>query len=310
MQILPVKTYTPIQKTGRTRDHFIQFIKFGFYPLGLLLTLAFIYFNNQMLLGNPKMAYAIYLLVVIGSMLFLEWYAPARLDWNMTWRSFLRRDVPMMVLNGVALAGTTFFLTAITQRLGIGAESKIHFLPWWGQASAAILLSDFLWYWTHRYSHEGKGMLGAWLWKTHVAHHLPEQVYVFMHAVGHPINGAYVRAILMLPPIFLGFSTEAIFAAAVLTGFQGLVSHFNVDIRAGYFNYVFMGTELHRYHHSAAVNEGKNFAAVITFWDQLFGSFDYHPGTLPASLGVREPDDYPRDEDLLSVMLIPFRKNK
>lgn len=216
----------------------------------------------------------------------------------------------MMLVNGAALAATAFCLTALTRWDALPKLHDIHdigWLPWWAQAGIAILISDLLWYWVHRYSHEAQGRLGQWLWKTHVAHHLPQQVYVFMHVVGHPINGAYVRAILMLPPVFLGFSEEAIFAAAVLTGFQGLVSHFNVDVRAGYLNYLFMGTELHRYHHSAALNEGKNYAAVVTIWDQLFGSFDYHPGSLPDALGVHEPDAYPKDEQLLRVMAIPFK---
>ncbi|MFZ6747005.1 sterol desaturase family protein [Undibacterium sp. JH2W] len=307
MQTLPAKTYTSISKSSSMRAYLIRFIKFGFYPIGLALTLAFIYLNTQKLLGNPKQAYTIYLIAVIGTMLLLEWTMPARPDWAMTWRSFFRRDVPMMLANGAALACTTSGLTALTQWIGVGTVSNTHWLPWWGQACAAILISDFLWYWVHRYSHEGQGRFGQWMWKTHVAHHLPKQVYVFMHAAGHPINGVYVRAILMLPPVFLGFSTEAIFAAAVLTGFQGLVSHFNVNVRAGYFNYIFMGTELHRYHHSAALGEGKNYAAVVTIWDQLFGSFDYHPGSMPESLGVHEPEAYPESAEMVRILLIPFK---
>lgn len=292
MQNLPAKTYNPPAKGGFVRASLERFIQFGFYPIGLVLTLTFIYLSTYQQLGDPKRAYAIYLVIVVGSMLFLEWTMPARPDWSMTWRSFLRRDVPMMLVNGVALAGTNFCLVALTQWLGFDTPASSHRLPWWAQACAAILISDFLWYWVHRYSHEGETRQGQWLWKTHVAHHLPQQVYVFMHVVGHPINGVYVRAILMLPPVFLGFSAEAIFAAATLTGFQGLVSHFNVDLRAGYLNYIFMGTELHRYHHSAAPGEGKNYAAVVTIWDQLFGSFDYHPGKLPEALGVHEPLAY------------------
>ena len=128
-----------------------------------------------------------------------------------------------------------------------------------------------------------------------------------MHAVGHPINAVYVRALLMLPSIFFGFSADAIFAATVLTAFQGMVAHFNVDLRAGYLNYILMGTELHRYHHSAAPNEGKNYAAVVTVWDQLFGTFDYHPGSLPEALGVHDPKIYPNSDQLGRVLLIPFK---
>jgi sterol desaturase/sphingolipid hydroxylase (fatty acid hydroxylase superfamily) len=125
--------------------------------------------------------------------------------------------------------------------------------------------------------------------------------------VGHPLNSAYVRVILMLPPIALGFSQEAIFAASVLTGFQGLVSHFNVDIRAGCLNRLFMGTELHRYHHSADPKEGKNYAAVVTLWDQLFGTYDHHPGAQPRALGVHDRSAYPQNEQWGALMAIPFK---
>jgi sterol desaturase/sphingolipid hydroxylase (fatty acid hydroxylase superfamily) len=179
--------------------------------------------------------------------------------------------------------------------------------PWWAQAGGAILVSDFIWYWVHRHSHEGKGRMGQWLWKTHALHHLPDRVYVFMHAAGHPVNSAYVRVILMLPAISLGLSKEAAFAATVLTGFQGLVSHFNVDIRAGWLNRIFMGTELHRYHHSAEPSEGKNYAAVITLWDQVFGTFEYHPGVDPKALGVRDRADYPEDDRWAELMALPFQ---
>lgn len=307
MHTSSTKGYSQEPESGFLRNYFTRFIKFWFYPLGLLMTLAFIYMNAMKMLGVPKQAYIIYLGVTIGIMLFLEWVMPARADWSMSRRSFLRRDVPMLLLNGAALAATSFCLTALTVWSALPKVHDANGLPWWVQACVAILISDFLWYWVHRYSHQARGRLGQWMWKTHVAHHLPQQVYVFMHAVGHPINSAYVRVILMLPPVFLGFSEEAIFAAAVLTGFQGLVSHFNVDVRAGYLNYLFMGTELHRYHHSSAVNEGKNYAAVVTIWDQLFGSFDYHAGFLPDTLGVHDPDAYPEDEQLLRVMAIPFK---
>jgi sterol desaturase/sphingolipid hydroxylase (fatty acid hydroxylase superfamily) len=162
----------------------------------------------------------------------------------------------------------------------------------------------------HRTSHEARGPLGRWLWKTHVLHHLPERVYVFMHAVGHPINGAYVRFILMIPAVALGLSPEGVFAAAVLNGFQGLVSHFNVDIRAGWLNRVFMGTELHRYHHSIVVSEAKNFAAVTTLWDQLFGTFEYYPDSVPKQLGIADREFYPSDRQWKLLMAIPFTRRQ
>ena len=286
---------------------FSRLVKYGFYPLALGLTFLFIHLEVSGVFGPLGKAYPAYLGLMIITMLVLEWLLPMRAEWAMTWRSFLRRDLPMLVLNGGAIAATTAGVTALAHWAALGPVRPAHGLPWWAQAMVAILISDFLWYWVHRSSHEARGLFGRWLWKTHVLHHLPEQVYVFMHVVGHPINSAYVRVILMLPAIALGFSQEAVFAAAVLGGFQGLVSHFNVDIRAGWLNRIFMGTELHRYHHGADPKEGKNFAAVITLWDQLFGTFDYHPGLQPKALGVYDRAAYPADEQWGALMAIPFK---
>jgi sterol desaturase/sphingolipid hydroxylase (fatty acid hydroxylase superfamily) len=92
-----------------------------------------------------------------------------------------------------------------------------------------------------------------------------------------------------------------------VVGLQGFVSHFNVDIRAGWVNYFLMGTELHRYHHSANPGEAKNYAAVVTLWDLLFGTFYYRPGVVAQRLGVEHPAHYPHDRELLKVLALPFK---
>ncbi len=281
-------------------------VRHGFYPLALGLTLLFIHMEVSGAFGPLGKAYPVYLGAILGTMLLLEWLLPLRREWRMSWRSLLQRDLPMMALNGATIAATSAALTAAAAWVSPEQSALAQLAPWWAQAACAVLISDFVWYWVHRHSHEGQGWLGRWLWKTHALHHLPEQVYVFMHVVGHPINSAYVRVILMLPALGLGFSPEAVFAASVLTGFQGLVSHFNVDSRAGWFNRIFMGTELHRYHHSADPAEGQNYAAVLTLWDQLFGTFRYHPGTHPQALGVRDRASYPRENQWVRLLAWPF----
>ena len=138
----------------------------------------------------------------------------------------------------------------------------------------------------------------------------PQQVYRLVHAIGHPVNALMVRAILTIPPFVLGFSPEAVFAAAVITGVQGLVSHFNVDSRAGWLNHVLVGTELHRYHHSAVPAESGNFGAVVSVWGQLFGTFVYKPAQAPAELGVEDRSLYPADTRLLAILAYPLRSAK
>lgn len=231
---------------------------------------------------------------------------PMRPAWGMTLRSFFRRDLPMLLINGATIAATTHAVTWIAQGHG-GALVHRWALPWPLEAIGAVLLSDLLWSWVHRHSHEGQGRLGRWLWKTHALHHLPGEVYVFMHAVGHPINSACVRVILMLPAIVFGLSPEAVFAASVFTGFQGLVSHFNVGARAGWLNRLFIGTELHRFHHSARLDEAKNDAATVSLWDQLFGTYRL-PGAAPEPLGL--PDRDPQKFSSTKVRALACRADR
>ncbi len=282
-----------------------RWIRYIFYPLALAATLAFIHAQISGTLGPLGKAYPVYLFVLIATMVIMERVAPMRPHWSMSKKTFFVRDLPMLVFNGATIAATTYAVTWLAQHLGRIPIYKMS-IPWWAEAIAALLISDLIWYWVHRHSHEGKGWLGRWLWKTHVIHHLPGEVYVFMHVVGHPINGAYVRIILMLPAILLGFSPEGVFAASVFNGFQGLVSHFNFDSCAGWFNRIFMGTELHRFHHSANRDQAKNYAAVFSIWDQLFGTFVFQPGKTPEMLGVSNRESYPADKEWLKLLRIPF----
>jgi sterol desaturase/sphingolipid hydroxylase (fatty acid hydroxylase superfamily) len=93
-------------------------------------------------------------------------------------------------------------------------------------------------------------------------------------------------------------------------GLQGLVSHFNVDIKAGPLNYLLVGTELHRFHHSANLDEAKNFGVLTPFWDLIFGTFCYSPRQLPSTLGVADPAQYPASTAIGQVLMLPFRRTR
>jgi len=111
-----------------------------------------------------------------------------------------------------------------------------------------------------------------------------------------------------LPMVVLGARPETIFLFNALMGLQGLLSHYNVDIKAGPMNYLLVGTELHRYHHSADIHEAKNYGVLIPFWDLVFGTFEYHPNRLPKALGVQDPAHYPASTEVLKVLALPFKR--
>ncbi len=272
------------------------------YPVLALATLG--YLGLELSLPRPQLGryYGAFVAAMVVVLVLIEAAWPMRRAWRMTARTFWRRDLPFLLLGAATLGLADWAATRIVTAHALAHGRLLAGMPLLPGVVATILISDLLWYWVHRWSHEARGPVGRWLWRLHMPHHLPGQVYVLMHAIAHPLAALMVRAILVLPAFFLGFSPEVVFVASVVTGFQGLVSHFNVDSRVGWLNHLLVGTELHRYHHSATAAEAQNYGAVTSLWDQLFGTFVYRPGHAPAQLGLDEPARYPADTDPWGVL--------
>jgi sterol desaturase/sphingolipid hydroxylase (fatty acid hydroxylase superfamily) len=197
-----------------------------------------------------------------------------------------------MAVNGGMVTALKFGLGWLALDLSRLNTGLVTGMPVIFEFLAVVLTFEFFQYWYHRLSHDGRGPVGRWLWTQHVAHHLPEKVYLLTHSVGHPLNFAISLAIVQLPLVTLGARPETLFLFNALMGLQGLISHFNVDIKAGPLNYLQVGTELHRFHHSANLDEAKNFGVLTPFWDLVFGTFRYNPRRLPDALGGVDPEKY------------------
>ena len=183
-------------------------------------------------------------------------------------------------------------------------------LPLWIQVIVGLLVFEALQYTIHRAMHRADGPLSRFFWRSHAIHHLPQQLYVVMHAVFHPINAIVVRVLVQLLPIWLlGFDAVAVFIYGSIIGFHGTVSHLNVDMRIGWLNFLFVGPELHRYHHSSRTADAVNYGAAISVFDLMFGTFRYTPGQHPASLGLYENEGYPAQHAPMQAMLFPFTAN-
>ena len=227
----------------------------------------------------------------------------------MTWKSFFRD------LKYFASGGLTLFLssTAISYLAIYLSEKNVGILkqfPFFVGFVIVLLAYEFVLYWYHRLSHEMNGKVGGFLWRVHSVHHLPDKVYLLMHAVFHPLNAVAVTIILQSVLIVAGVDAKSMFLLNTFVGLQGLVSHYNVDLRAGFLNYIFIGTELHRFHHSANINESKNYGQIISIWDIVFGTFYYKPGEYPERLGVANTVEYPQSNRFWQVLIFPFKPPK
>lgn len=282
-----------------------RFISYGLYPL-LLSTIVALVMGSRHFAWDLATVFAWMAGVRFALLLLVEFWHPAKPEWKMTWPSF-RRDLKYMAVNG-GIAGLLkwggAWLAVDMSRFNTGL---IQGAPLLIEVAVLVLVFEFFQYGYHRLSHEGSGRWGQWLWSVHAAHHLPDKVYLLMHPVGHPINLLISLAWVQLPLVTLGASAEAIFVFNALMGLQGLISHFNVDIRAGFFNTVLVGTELHRLHHSADAAEAKNYGVLTPIWDIVFGTYVNPRGRLPKALGVEDPRQYPDSNALGQVMAMPFR---
>lgn len=281
-------------------------VRYLLYPFLLAATLLVIYcaVRGQWDLKHALWGYLSGLLVVL---ILCERLFPLSTDWSMTTASFLR-DLKYLAVSGatIAVVRTGFGMLAIwfaERHKGLLAQASVV-----TSVVVFLLVFEFLQYWMHRLSHEGTGALGRFLWRIHLVHHLPDRVYVVMHGVFHPLNALITALLIQSSLLVLGVSPQAAFAATLLVDLQTMISHFNVDVRAGFFNYLFIGTELHRYHHSASLEEAKNYGTVIALWDLLFGTLLYRPAEPPARLGLDGSGEYPTSQKLWPVLALPFQR--
>lgn len=257
---------------------------------------------------DRRPAWILITLPLLVVFLVVEILLPLERRWSMTWRNLVT-DLVYVALAGAAITLVATGLALLSITIAGTTNGPARDWPLWLQVPVLLLVFEFLNYWIHRSMHRLGGQVGAVLWRVHAAHHLPRGLYLLMHAVSHPINALLVQSIAIILPISLmGYRPDAVLIFLVVNAFHGIISHFNVDLRMGLANRIFVGPELHRYHHSADPLEAMNYGATLSVWDQVFGTFVYRPQRSPAALGVRPAQGFPEYRQVLRVLGLPFRR--
>jgi sterol desaturase/sphingolipid hydroxylase (fatty acid hydroxylase superfamily) len=294
-----------MQQPGPIETRFRSLVRWGLYPASWAVLLVGIY-GIVTTDAGPASIWASSVGFLVPLYLLIEITLPYQKRWSMTWASFLA-DLKFVVTNGAfgaaISAGLAWFaITTAGDHPGPATD-----WPLLAQVVAALMIFEAINYTLHRAMHELGGPLGRFLWLSHAAHHLPPRLYLIMHAVFHPVNAIFIQGLAIILPLWaMGYTAEAVAIFSMINGLHGLISHFNVDVRMGWLSYVFSGTETHRYHHSADVNEAKNYGATLMLYDILFGTFVYRPGVPPAELGVSPTTGLPPYERFFQVMALPF----
>lgn len=211
------------------------------------------------------------------------------------------RDLCFYPLAIVVNIGVNVGLTYVAMRWFATDQGMLAQLPVWAMVVIILVVGDFGVYWWHRVEHEGGS---DFLWRLHAAHHTPRQLHALMATVEHPLNTVVALSLRFLPIGLLGCNAEAIFIYGLINAFIGLTTHANIEIKSGFLRHIFQTQELHRFHHSAKLEEAKNYSALLTLWDRVFGTYYYKPDTAE-EIGLVDYNGYP--EDVWNLLLDPFR---
>lgn len=132
----------------------------------------------------------------------------------------------------------------------------------------AILLTEFVAYWRHRFEHVRA------LWPVHATHHADEAMNWLSVRRKHPLGEALSLILDNLLAILLGVPFWAIATAMVLRSWWGYFIHADVPWTLGTLGKVLISPAAHRLHHIRDEQlMGYNFGNTVTLWDRLFGTY-------------------------------------
>lgn len=265
----------------------IHFIRHLLWPALLLGAIGITLWGAQQ--GSIILYFNLAYLSLIVSLFFLEKWLPFEREW-------LKPDgqnIPSL-LHTLTSKGTVQGLFAVSAAIGIAqyivplAEYEDGFWPmhWWlpAQVLLGLVIAEFGLYWAHRLGHETEV-----IWRFHAIHHSVTKLWFFntgrFHFVDSLVSILAGLSLLMLA----GAPMEVVQWISIVTGFVGVLTHCNVDMKCGWLNYIVNTPELHRWHHSKQLHEGnRNYCENIMLWDHVFGTWfhgDYRPSK---DIGIKE----------------------
>lgn len=164
-----------------------------------------------------------------------------------------------------------------------------------------ILIKDFFRYWFHRALHEIPA-----LWRIHAAHHSVERLYWLNGIRAHPLEIVGQAIFYAIPLALVQPTAEIALVAVILQLSIGIFQHSNIDLKLGWWEYIFSIGDNHRYHHYPDKGIGdSNYGGEFIVWDILFGTFHNPRDERPHDrIGIGTAPDYPMT--VAGLYLAPF----
>lgn len=203
----------------------------------------------------------------------------------------------MRVLVSFVAAG---FLTELGRAVLPGSVPVLSGRPVWLQAVVLVVVLDFFFYVMHRAKHRWH-----WWWRLHETHHSSERMDFLASVRFHPLEKLLDRFVFLLPLTVLGADELPLLIWSGIDVFFGMMNHSNTRIYLGPLHYVFVGPEMHLWHHARDPRDGEcNFGNNLSIFDWIFGTARLPEG-YPTDYGVEVPV-YPHG-NILKQFVFAFR---
>jgi sterol desaturase/sphingolipid hydroxylase (fatty acid hydroxylase superfamily) len=205
-------------------------------------------------------------------------------------RPHLGTDIAWYALAVTNSMISVFLLQPQLSKLTVGpiGQALIH-LPAAARLVLALMVFDFVAFAVHVGLHRSN-----MLWNVHKVHHSSLQLDWLAVTRAHMFENLvrFVAAQMVLYLIGVPIAQVAI-VTATFAAF-GLLDHSNLGVNLRWAEPIFVTPRLHRRHHVPETSQ-KNFGAVFSIWDRLFGTLVQRDTTADERFGVPgEIDSYPQ----------------
>lgn len=132
----------------------------------------------------------------------------------------------------------------------------------------ALVIFDFLYYWTHRFGHEY-----TIFWANHVVHHSSEY-FNLTTALRQPGTFGLQQLFTYLPLAFIGVDPQAFIVLGIIDLYYQFWVHTKCVGRLGWLDRILVTPTNHAVHHG--VNQvciDKNYGGVFIIWDRIFNTY-------------------------------------
>lgn len=223
-------------------------------------------------------------------------------------QAFFRRefltDLGYYALNSVVVglvlgAPIVVMGAAIHQLIPSVVLDAIAALPGGVRLLLGLIVGEFGFYWGHRFTHEI-----PLLWRFHSIHHSAKNIDFLTNTRAHPVDMVFPRIWGFIPVLALGLTGDSVVVSSLVLvagTLWGFFIHANVRWRFGFLEHVISTPFFHHWHHTGDGMRDRNFAAMFSFVDHIFGTY-YSPDHWPARYGI----DTPMPASLGGQLLKPF----